>query len=189
MTITPAVRLNLGCGSNVREGYINVDKYGSPDVVFDLETFPWPWDDSSVDEVRLDSILEHLGQTNGIFLEVMKELYRICKPDAIVSILAPHPRHMNFINDPTHVRAITVDGMHLFSRKKNLEWQKSGAANSPYAFHLGIDFEVVKEAFYLEEPWKSAYENGRLPREKLAAAIQQYNNVVRDIMIVLKAIK
>jgi hypothetical protein len=189
MTITQALRLNLGCGTNFREGYVNVDKYGAPDVVCDLEKFPWPWEDNSVEEIRLDSILEHLGQNNETFLNVMKELYRICKPEAIISIVAPHPRHMNFINDPTHVRAITVAGMHLFSKKKNLEWQAQRAANSPYALHLGVDFEVIKEAFVLEEPWKNAFETGKLSREQLAVAVQQHNNVVRDIVIVLKAIK
>ena len=40
------IRLNLGCGQNKLDGYVNVDKYPtfSPDVLWDLETFPWPFD-------------------------------------------------------------------------------------------------------------------------------------------------
>jgi hypothetical protein len=36
-----AIKLNLGCGKNPMPGYVNVDKFGTPDVRHDLETFPW----------------------------------------------------------------------------------------------------------------------------------------------------
>lgn len=42
------LRLNLGCGAKRLEGYINVDKFGDPDFRFDLETFPYPWQDNSM---------------------------------------------------------------------------------------------------------------------------------------------
>src|SRR5579859_5561149 len=72
------IRLNLGCGQNKKEGYVNLDKYDSfsPDVVWDLERFPWPFETSSVGEVALIHCLEHLGASADIFLGIMKELYR-----------------------------------------------------------------------------------------------------------------
>lgn len=76
------LKLNLGCGEHHREGYINVDKYSSPDILHDLETFPWPWKESSVKEILLYHVLEHLGQNTDIFLGIIKELYRISAPEA-----------------------------------------------------------------------------------------------------------
>lgn len=72
------LRLNLGCGTKCLDGYINVDKFGNPDLCFDLETFPYPWQDNSVAEVEMHHVLEHLGQQTQIYLKIIQELYRIC---------------------------------------------------------------------------------------------------------------
>ncbi|MGK7880982.1 MAG: hypothetical protein AB4060_12905, partial [Crocosphaera sp.] len=42
------LNLNLGCGAKRRENYLNVDKFGEPDLKVDLEELPWPWEDNSV---------------------------------------------------------------------------------------------------------------------------------------------
>ena len=93
------MKLNMGCGHNKREGYVNVDMSPvcNPDVVWDLETLPWPWQDNSVDGVLFNHSLEHLGQIARVFLGMMKELYRVCRDGAEIEINVPHPRHDNFI--------------------------------------------------------------------------------------------
>jgi len=79
-------------------GYVNVDKFGNPDILLNLETFPWPWDDNSVQEIILSHVLEHLGRTTEIYLDIIKELYRVCAAGAYIYIVTPHPRHDTFIN-------------------------------------------------------------------------------------------
>jgi hypothetical protein len=46
------LRLNLGCGMNRLDGYVNVDRQGEPDLRHDLDVIPWPWPDDSVSEIR-----------------------------------------------------------------------------------------------------------------------------------------
>src|SRR5437764_15115257 len=87
------LKLNLGSGNNPIEGYVNVDKFGEPDVRVDLEAFPWPWPDNSVQEVVLNHVMEHLGSTTDIYFSIIRELYRICAANAIIHIAVPHPRH------------------------------------------------------------------------------------------------
>jgi|GEM_PF-1906114 len=40
------LKLNIGCGFNKIDGYVNVDAFPdcSPDVLWDLETTPWPFE-------------------------------------------------------------------------------------------------------------------------------------------------
>src|SRR5947208_13026944 len=105
MSTPPAgpLKLNLGCGQNHRPGYVNVDRAGSPDVKWDLEQFPWPWEDSSVGEVVMFHVLEHLGESTATYLKIIQEIYRVCQDGAAIQITVPHPRHDDFLNDPTHV--------------------------------------------------------------------------------------
>ena len=49
------LRLNLGCGMKRIDGYLNVDRFGEPDLRHDLEVVPWPWPDDSVNEILLIS--------------------------------------------------------------------------------------------------------------------------------------
>lgn len=185
------MRLNLGCGRDKRPGWVNVDKQAvaAPDQVVDLERLPWPWHDSSADEVLLSHVLEHLGAVPADYLAIMKELWRVCRDGARVTIVVPHPRHDDFLSDPTHVRPITGDGLTLFSRKANEFWQQGGYANTPLALQHGIDFDLVSVERRLEEPWAADFAAGRLPAEALEQAVQRYNNVVKETTFVLHAVK
>lgn len=55
-------KLHLGCGEDIKEGYINLDflKMDGVDVVHNLNKFPYPFEDNQFDEVYASHILEHL---------------------------------------------------------------------------------------------------------------------------------
>jgi hypothetical protein len=181
------LKFNMGCGQNPRPGYVNVDAAAAcrPDEVVDLEVTPWPWPDGCADEVRFIHSLEHMGQSPGVFLAMMTELYRICAPDASVVIHVPHPRHDNFLNDPTHVRVITPELLGLFDREANEAWRAAGAANTPLALYTGVDFKVATYQTLLAEPFRTQFRNGELGQPEIAEAIRARNNVIEEWRITL----
>ena len=183
------LKLNLGSGQNPQSGYLNVDKYGKADLHCDLESFPWPWPDNSVSEILLVHVLEHLGGAPDTFIGIMKEMYRVCEPDALIHIAVPHPRHDNFLGDPTHVRPVLPSTLELFSKKSNLMWQKMKWANSPLALYHNVDFEMLEATMVLEEPYGAELQAGKLSPSDLDALLKRYNNVATEIRIELKAIK
>lgn len=184
-----ALKLNLGCGARKFEGWVNVDKFGEPDVKHDLESFPWPWPDSSVDEVRLIHVLEHLGAASEVFIGIMKELFRVCAAGAKVLVVVPHPRHDNFLGDPTHVRPITHQLMTLFDRQLCEQWQAAGYANTPLAIYHGVDFEIVQYHKVPDEPYVTLMQEGAIGQEEMAAFERERNNVIAEIQLTLQVRK
>jgi SAM-dependent methyltransferase len=81
-------KINLGSSGFNKPDYINVDIRPSvnPDVLHDLNTFPYPFADSSVDRIEMIHILEHLDRP----FTVMEELHRILKPGGELYIAVPH---------------------------------------------------------------------------------------------------
>ena len=185
------MKLNMGCGHNKRVNYINVDQSAVclPDQVVNLEVTPWPWPNNSVDEVLFENSLEHIGHETHVFLAIIQELYRVCKNDAIIKIDVPHPRHDYFIDDPTHVRAITPLTLQLFSRRLNDLWKEKKAANSPLAHYLNVDFEIETCETALDEPYLSMFREGQLSQQDIAIALREKNNVAHSYHFIWRVIK
>jgi hypothetical protein len=184
-------KLNMGCGFSQISGWINVDasSYCKPDIVYDLELFPWPWEENSIDEVLFNHSLEHLGQSTSVFINIMKELYRICKNGAGVSINVPHPRHDNFINDPTHVRIITPQLLTLFDKEVNDQFIEEGVSNTALAYYCNVNFKFMNYNLKLAEPYASLYTNQVIDDAELQELLTEKNNVAEEYRIVLKVLK
>jgi len=94
------MKLDIGCGISKKVGFIGVDKLLLPgvDIRHDLNTFPYPFKDKSIDEIWMDQTLEHLSDP----VRVIEELYRICKNGALITVGVPYFRSFYSVIDPTH---------------------------------------------------------------------------------------
>jgi len=185
------LRVNIGCGFNTFPGYVNVDKSPAchPDLLFDAEKQPWPWETNSVAEVLFFHSLEHMGATSDSFLGMIRELYRVCMPNASVRILAPHPRHDDFINDPTHVRVLTPALFTLFDRERNLKWIEGRFANTPLAVYLGVDFVIEASEVTLVADYHEKVISGELSQDAVRVLLRERNNIASEYNITLRVRK
>lgn len=185
------MKFNMGCGHNKIAGWVNVDAQAAsqPDQLWDLEQTPWPWPDDCAEVVAFLHSLEHMGGDPKVFLEIMKELYRICAPNAVVDIRVPHPRHDNFINDPTHVRPITGPLLELFDKEINDRWKVEKAANSPLSHYTGVDFKIIGYAVLLAPRYLQMLEAGEIDKQGVAQLSEERLNVIEELRIKLTARK
>lgn len=146
-------KYNLGCGNNKLDGFINVDKESiyDPDLVIDLEKFPWDIPSNSAEVIVLTHVMEHLGANPQDFLNVMKELYRISKPYNEIVIIVPHPYSYNFIVDPTHVTRITPETLNMFSKDFCDYVIENKLSNTTFAYVCDVDFEIQNINYYYNQ--------------------------------------
>lgn len=90
---------------------LDMDPECGADVVWDLNQFPYPFEDNSFDEVHAYEVLEHLGQQGDFrfFFKQFEELWRILKPDGGLFATVPGPKSPWVWGDPGHTRVITLD--------------------------------------------------------------------------------
>jgi hypothetical protein len=130
-----------------------------------------------------------MGAETEVFLNLMKELYRVCKSGAKIQINVPHPRHDSYLGDPTHVRIISPQVMSLFSKKLNHELGVQGVPNTPLGIYLDVNFEIKHVKQMLEEEYLMQFQQKKISERELVKMISERNNIVTEYQITLEVIK
>lgn len=102
--------LNLGCGFKKFEDHINVDKYEicQPDVLQDLDVFPYMWEDNSIDGIEMHHVLEHIPNWWQCFCECA----RILKPGGYLNIRVPDESSSSAGTWRDHFHIFTPESFH-----------------------------------------------------------------------------
>ncbi len=80
------VRLNIGCGDDVRPGYLNIDRFAQGAGIR-MDASRLAFADRSVDEIFSSHMLEHLSKYE--VPELLGEWNRVLKPGGKVEIIVP----------------------------------------------------------------------------------------------------
>jgi ADP-heptose:LPS heptosyltransferase len=185
------VKINFGCGSDYRPGWLNIDQFDnrSPDLVMDLERLPWPIEDNFAEHILLKHVLEHVGHDSRTFLGIMKELYRVSKPGATIEIHVRHPWHNDFLGDPTHVRPILPETFQSFDLAAVEQWQARGLPRTPLAVDLQVDFESIDTQYFLDPLWQERLSRGEIDMAAVSLAARSHGNVIQWMRSVLRVRK
>lgn len=165
------MKLNLGCSSDIRPGWTNVDICYAPgvDEVVNLSR-PWSWETSSVDEIYAADIFEHIGDCDHVGsdchrctaggqsspgmrhwsgrIHVLNESWRCLKPGGILTMECPDAaKGAGQWQDPTHVTPWTPNGLQYFT--------DGSAAHKRFAAAYGITarFRVLAVTERKYEEW------------------------------------
>ena len=113
-------KLNLGCGKDSKEGWVNLDsiKIKGVDVVHDLNKYPWPFKDNTFDEIEAFMILEHLDS----IVKPLEEIWRISKNKAVIKIKVPFFPSVYSMSDPTHKQFFTYFTFDYFTPKNYMNY-------------------------------------------------------------------
>jgi len=109
--ISAPVRLDLGCGSHKREGFIGVDKawHEGVDVVWNIEHgIPVT---GAVDYIIADNLMEHIGEP---FIAVMNHCHKALRAGGRMTVIVPGAHTQAAFSDPTHVRYFTPETWDYF---------------------------------------------------------------------------
>lgn len=132
-----SIILDLGCGPHKRSGAFGFDRRPQPgvNVACNIEE-PLPLQNECADLVYMSHVIEHVTNLTGL----MQEVYRVCKPGAIVEIVVPYYTSRGAFRDPTHVRYITEDTFQYFE--------------PPTDYGIRTNFSIEKIIYDVRKPFR-----------------------------------
>ncbi len=134
--------LNLGGGKDRSiPNAVNVDISPdvSPDIVHNLNRFPWPFKESEFDAIYCKDVLEHLENLVG----VMEEIHRVSKPGGRVYITTPHFSCANSYTDPTHCQHLGLHSFDYFTGDRREDW------------YTPVRFKKIRADLFFHLKWKN----------------------------------
>lgn len=92
-------KLQVGCGYNPLDGWLNTDLLATSRVVYLDATKPLPFPDNSLDYIFTEHVFEHIDYGNGN--NFLKEAFRVLKPGGRIRIATPDlPFLINLYSHP-----------------------------------------------------------------------------------------
>lgn len=110
-----ATKLNIGCGTDIKPGWINLDSapIKGVDVVHDMSKVPLPFPEESFDEVLCQDVLEHSSE----YASIVRDIHRLLRPGGKLVVRVPHFTSKNAYTDPTHKAYFAFRTFYFFTKK------------------------------------------------------------------------
>jgi SAM-dependent methyltransferase len=105
--------LDVGAGPRKLPGSVSIDiiAENGPDILHNLDSFPWPIKDNEFDVVHCAHCLEHLSDP----IKAVEEMYRVAKPGATIRVIVPHYSGHTAWGNPEHKRAFGAKWFDYFT--------------------------------------------------------------------------
>lgn len=144
------MKLNIGCGNKLLDGFIGVDLYPcqAADLICDISR-NLPFRDNSIEEIYLDNVVEHILDIPAL----VKELVRICKNGARITIITPHFTSLSSWKDPTHIHHLSYFSFDHFSKPSTLHYTGGGVRYAGRKLSFGGSiFGILGRLIFMMSP-------------------------------------
>ena len=123
---------------------LDIDPDSEPDVQWDLNHLPLPFEDETFEEIHAYEVLEHVGKQGDwkTFFAQFEEFYRILKPGGHFFATTPMWDSQWAWADPGHTRII-APGSIMFLDQEEYERQVGNTPMTDYRHVYKADFEIV----------------------------------------------
>ncbi len=115
------ITLSVGCGKRTRQQNLirlDISPDVEPDVVWNLDKFPYPFEDSYFTRIECYDVIEHLQDIP----KTLEEFHRILKTEGLLQITTPHFSCANSFIDPTHRWHLSYFSFDYFIDSHNLSY-------------------------------------------------------------------
>ena len=130
--------LNLGCGGDYDPDFVNLDRAGKADIIWDLEHTPLPFQDGRFKFIVASHVIEHVNN----YIPLMNDLYRILDHNGHLLIYVPYYTSSIAISDPTHVRSFSEVSWD-YLRKSHYETPGAGNYVSPLTCNFLVEATIL----------------------------------------------
>ncbi len=123
---------------------LDIRPQAEPDVVWDLNVLPYPFEDNTFDEIHAYECLEHCGKQGDaeFFFAQFYEFWRILKPNGYMCGTVPMWDSMWAWGDPSHTRIIT-GGSLSYLDQEHYEQQYGKTSTSDFRHIWKGNFQVT----------------------------------------------
>ena len=130
---------------------LDFDPDCTPDILHNLEVFPYPFEDNSFDEIHAYEVLEHVGQQGDwkFFFDQFGELHRILKPGGVLCASVPKFDSVWAWGDPSHTRVLS-HGSLVFLSQDMYTAQIGKTAMTDFRRYWQRDFRIVFSEYKAE---------------------------------------
>lgn len=140
------IRMNIGCGRDYKQGWMNIDisPHVSTDFLMDIRKDLLPAKDRTVSDIYISGVLEQIG-SNDELIHAMNECYRVLDDGGTMIVVVPNAKYSIAHRDPMDIRKFTPETFSYFLKTA----QEFTLYGSTYGFSGWSEIRIEENARHI----------------------------------------
>ncbi len=165
-------RVDLACGVSKKANFIGIDinPEVKPDIIHDLNVYPWPLEDQSCFELHCNHFVEHVHDIKAF----MEECHRILVLKGLFVLSAPYYTSFEAYQNPDHKRSV--------HEKFFLNFNQEYLSKKSVDYQTKANFKIESAKYNYDPEWQTRSDDAQV------WAREHYWNVVKYFELTLRKV-